>query len=737
MIAPTVRNELRGAAPFSPVTGPLQDKLPRERLRGMESFFEPKSVAVAGVSTDPNKLGSIIFSNLVANRDEGLLKAKVYAMNPSHDHIGGEPCYASIGALPEAPELLIVAVPESITPALILDAARRGVKAAVMVTSGYAEAGKGDVEKEIGKVAASHGMRILGPNTIGLLDTRSGVDSLFLRPTKKLPDGTEIVSLLNPLEGGVAIITQSGHLGETISEELAADGVGIRALVGTGNQLDVSVEDVMQYFADDPHTKVMAVYLEGVRDGRRFMQVAHYASRKKPVVVFKVGKTDVGARAALTHTASMVGDYDVYRAALRQAGVVEAVSLQELTDYSVALSMLPMVTGNRLAIVTNAGGVGAIAADEAQKLGLRVEPLGDASRKRLRTEFRDEAFVSNASFGNPIDLTASVTTGEFVRATRSVLALPEYDLGILMPTHQAPAIDHDVGQRLGDVVEASKKPVVAAVIGNSPLASKIHSEFMARGVPSFPTPERAVRALAAAATYAKLRGNVGGPLVLRGKTHASRVRPGPMTPLEVSKLLRSYGIDEPMSAVVKSSKDFRSLRRFHFPVACKLVAEGALHKTEAGGVLLNVAGVDEVESAFDRFSKAAKRKRMKFQGMLVQEMVGKSVELILGGTRDPTFGPVVVFGLGGTYTELLRDYSLAVAPVSPNEVQRTLSQTSLGRILAGYRGGPKANIDRLAKVVSSFSRIMVENPRIDQMEVNPLMANGSDVLAVDARVVLG
>ena len=300
---------MKSTAPFSHTTATREvGGLPSERLRGMESFFEPKSVAVAGVSTDPNKMGSIIFANLLANRRKGVLRASVYALNPAHDHIGDEPCYASIGSLPEVPELLIVAVPESLTLGLIRAAARAGAKAAVIVTSGYAEAGRGDVEMMLGRVAARSGMRILGPNTIGLLDTRTGVDSLFLRPTKRLPDGREIVALLSPLKGGVTIITQSGHLGETISAELAANGVGIRALVGTGNQLDVSVEDVMEYFADDQQTRVMAVYVEGIRDGRRFMQVARYASRRRPRVVFKVGKTAVGARAALTHTASLVGD---------------------------------------------------------------------------------------------------------------------------------------------------------------------------------------------------------------------------------------------------------------------------------------------------------------------------------------------------------------------------------------------------------------------------------------------
>lgn len=703
----------------------------------MKSFFRPRSIAVAGVSTDPNKMGSIIFSNLVANRKKGLLKARVYALNPAHDHIGDEPCYPSIEALPEVPELLIVAVPESLTPELMRTAARARVKAAVMVTSGYAEAGKGDVEKAIGEDAAKQGMRILGPNTIGLYDTRSGVDSLFLRPTKELPGGGRVVCLLSPLEGGVVIITQSGHLGETISAELASNGVGIRALVGTGNQLDVSVEDVMQYFADDPHTRVMAVYLEGLRDGRKFMQVARYASRRKPVVAFKVGKTDVGARAALTHTASLVGNYDVYRSAFRRAGVVEAESLQELADFSVALSMLPPAPGNRLVIITNAGGVGAIAADEAQRVGLRVDPLSERAKNKLRSEFKGQPFVANASFGNPIDLTASATTDQFVRATRSVMSAAECDLLVLMPTHQAPAMDYDVGRRLTGVVAGSAKPTAVVTIGQDPLAKEIHGEFMTEGIPSFPTPERAVRALAAASAYASLRRSSTALRKRSMRSHRFAIRSGLPGGQEASSLLRSYGISEPRSVVVRSPRDLEKLVRLDYPVACKLLSEGLLHKTDAGGVVLDVPDAARAKAVFHRFEKSAESRGARFVGMLVQEMVGKSVELILGGTRDPAFGPVVAYGLGGIYTEVLRDYAVEVAPASREDVRATLLQGRLGTILGGYRGGPKVDVDRLAEVISSFSRIMFDNPQIDQMEVNPLMANEEGVLAVDVRVILG
>ena len=711
--------------------------MPRERLRGMESFFEPKSVAVAGASTDPNKMGSIIFANLLANRRRGLLRANVYALNPSHDRIQDEPCYPTMDALPETPELLVAAVPESQTQSLIRAAAEKGVRAAVVVTSGYAEVGKGDVEREMGKVASDHGMRVLGPNTIGLLDTRSGVDTLFLRPTKRLPDGGEMVSLLKPLQGGIVVITQSGHLGETVSEELAARGVGIRALVNTGNQLDVSAEDVLEYFVDDPHAKVMVVYIEGIRDGRRFMEVARHASKRKPVVVFKVGKTDVGARAALTHTASMVGDYGVYRAAFRQSGLVEAGSLEELVDYSIALSMLPAATGDRLVVITNAGGVGAIAADEAEKAGLRVEPLAEGSQARVRSEFSLEAFASNASFGNPIDLTASVTTDGFVRATRSVLALPECDLVVVLPTHQAPGMEYDVGRRLGDAVAASKKPVAAAVIGSSELAYRIQGELTARSVPSFPTPERAVRAVAASVEYAKMKELARGPAAGLGRARLRfGRRRGAMRPSEVGRLLRAYGIREPRSVVVRSARELDRGPGLRFPVACKMVSASVPHKKDAGGVVTDVADVEKAKSALAGFTKVARRKGIKLEGMMVQEMVEGGVELILGGIRDRTFGPVVVLGLGGTYTELLHDYTVAVAPLTSSEARELIVQAKFRRVLEGYRGGPEVSIDRLSRVVSRFSKMMAENPRLEEAEINPLIATARGALAVDARGVL-
>ena len=710
--------------------------MPLKSLRGMTSFFEPKSIAVAGVSADQNKLGSIVFTNLVENQKKGILKASVYALNPAHDRIGDQTCYPSIEALPEIPELLIVAIPEAQTLALIRAAAREGVKAAIMITGGYAETGKAGVEEEIGKAAAKNGMRILGPNTIGLVDTWSGVDSLFLRPAKTLPDGSQVESMLKPLRGEVAVVTQSGHLGEVVAEELAASGVGVRAIVGTGNQLDVSVEDVIDYFAGDKHTRVISVYLEGLRDGRRFMGVAARAARRKPLVVFKVGKTSVGAQAALTHTASLVGDYEVYQAALRQSGAIEARSLQELVDFSVSLLMLPPTKGKRLAIVTNAGGVGAIAADEAAALGLKVEPLAGDARREVQSAFSGEAFMDNASLGNPVDLTASVSSDQFVRVVELVAARPEFDLVLVLPTHHAPGMEYDVAGKLSEVIKQSSKAVACCVIGHSEFASRIHMEFMSKGIPSFPTPERAVRALATAPEYAASKKAAWEASIPARRPWRFTRKRGALRPEEVSNLLRSYGIEEPKSTIVMKAKDLQRLEKVGFPVVCKLLSPGALHKTELGGVTLDVRDVGEAELALERFQRVAAKERVRFDGMLVQEMVKGGVELLLGGARDPTFGPVVVLGLGGVYAELLRDYRLALSPVTAREARRMLIGEGLAKAIGGYRGGPRVKTSRLCDLVSAFSRIMVDNPSIEQMEVNPLIATQNRILAADTRVML-
>lgn len=700
--------------------------------RPLNSFFSPRSVAVAGVSPDDDKLGSIIFENLLRNRKAGVLKADVFPLNPKHAMLRGTKCYPGLNALPVTPELLVVATPAEPALELVREASKAGVKAVVLIPGGFSEVGETGLQSSLLKAAGE--MRVLGPNTIGLLDTTTGVETLFIRPTKSLPGGREMVSHFTPKSGGVVVVTQSGHLGEVVSEELTSKGIGIRALVGTGNQLDVTVPEVIRHFSNDSRTKVIAAYLEGIPDGRAFMEAVATASRTKPVVVLKVGRTDVGARAALTHTASIVGDYETYRAALRQSGGLEARTFQELVDSCVMFSTAAPARGRRLAIVTNAGGVGALVADAAETEGMLVAAPTDISLVALKSEFEGRGFIANASLSNPFDITATASTEDFVRFTEAVVQLDDYDAAIILPTHQTPAIGYDIASRL---IPASKggKPVVMCVIGNSEFADSMRAEFGRENVPSFPTPERAADALSMFVGRSTRRpvATLSRPaprLRLKGLGHFQ----GPLPSETVHRLLRAFGIPTPDSTIVRSELEVRAGKVPKFPVACKLLSAGLVHKSDIRGVILDVKDPASLESAYRELKELSRRAHLRFEGVLVQGMKS-GVEVLLGATRDPVFGPTVVFGAGGRHAEAMKDYAVSVAPIGVAEARAMIKRTKVASILEDPRGGRPADLAKLAAVVSEFSRILPSNPSISEVEINPLMVDGGIISAVDARAV--
>jgi acetyltransferase len=681
-------------------------------------------------------MASIVYWKLLQNSKDGVLKADIYPVNPAHGEIGGQKCYATLEEIPSPPELLVIAVPASHSLELVRSASAIGVRAVVMITSGFAETGRRELQEELARAVREGGMRVLGPNTMGMLDMRSGVDTLFLQPGKKLQSGEEVASLLKPLRGGVVIVAQSGHLGEIITEELAANEVGIRALVVTGNQMDVSVEDIIGYFGEDDETRVIAVYLEGLRDGRRFMRVASSVARRKPIVVLKAGRTKAGASAALTHTASLVGNYEVYRAAFRECGVLEAKNIQELVDFCICFSLASQKPGKRLLIVTNAGGVGALAADQAVESGLLVERLRSATAASLRARFKDSPFFSNATVGNPLDLTASVQTADFADAASIALGAKEFDMGLVLPTHQAPAIDPSISTAVVEAIKKTGKAACVSVMGRAELSRQIHRQFILNGIPSYPTPDRAVRALAAYYDHSRLSlktrriTNVGR----RDKLSLAAAERGLLSPRDVRRVLAHYSVPQPRSIVLRDLSEI-GRGRVRFPVACKLVSAGLPHKSDSGGVLLNVKSKEELSSSFSRLKKLAARLHVGFDGMLVQEMVTDGTELILGTTRDSTFGPTIAFGAGGTTAELFRDYAVAVAPVNEAQARDMVASTKVSRVLGGFRGSVAVDTKRLCTLISRFSRVLVENPSLGEAEINPLIANRDGFFAADARVV--
>lgn len=709
-------------------------KVVKMKDENIRAFFTPRGIAVVGVSADPNKPSSAIFKRLLENREAGLLKVPLYPVNPKYKEIDGYEVYPSVSAIEGYVDLVIISIPAELTPQVIEDCGRKGVKAVVVISGGFAESGRKDLEENLVSTARKYGIRVMGPNTIGLLDPYTGVDTLFLPRRKKLSTGEELESLPEPKPGNLAIITQSGALGEIIMDTLSKSGVGVRALIGVGNQADLGVEEFMEYFAEDEKTKTILLYLEGVRDGRKFMRSAYKASQKKPVIVLKAGKSGAGAKAAFTHTASMVGNIEVYRGVFRQLGIVEARDIEELVDFGKAFSYLDPPKGKRLLIVSNAGGAAVLASDAAPQYGLQLPPPEEEEVRRLEELKERGVILPMVVISNPIDLTGSATNEAMVEAYRALAFSDKFDMHLVIPTHQPPTLDERVIQEMAKVAKEAGKPLVGCELGESEWSKLFRRLMDEAGIPSYPTPERAVRALYGLTLYRR-KGFL--ELELAKEDRLTWLPKGEMGMETASRILKEYGIQVPESGFAKTPEEASHIsEEIGFPVVLKAKVAGISHKTDIGGVVAGLRNGQDVERAFRELSKRVSASGFNFQGAYVQRMVS-GVEMILGSIRDEQFGPIVTVGVGGIYTELLRDISVRVAPISKEEALEMLEELRLKKLLEGFRGTEGVDKEALAELLERFSRILPENPSIKQMEINPLMGRGKELYAVDVRGFIG
>ena len=467
----------------------------------MNTFFEPKGVAIIGASRRSMKAGHVIFKNFVINKQRNLFKAKLYPVNPNEKTIQGFQCFPSILDIKDEVDLAVIVVPAKIVPRIMKEIAKKGVKAVVIISSGFSEVGNNKLEEEVTAIAKKAGIRVLGPNCLGVYDSETGVDMLFLPETKTLTTGDEVVATPRPRPGPIAIVTQSGAFGAAALDYLSGKQMGVSKFVSFGNKADITASEMLEYLLFDPKTQVILFYAESIDNGREFMTVARKVTSKKPIVALKVGKSDAGARAAASHTGSIAGSDRIYSSAFKQVGVLRAADLESFFDMGKALAFQSPVDGNNIAIITDAGGPGIMAVDECVAQGLNVKKFSEetiAKFEKLKNERKIPRFATNL---NPVDLTGSVTSEMFEKGTQILFEDPEINGIIVLGLHHLPALQEDFVDRVAELRNKYNKSVVACDVGETEMALHIRSRFDKLGIPSYFSPEDAARGMAALVNY--------------------------------------------------------------------------------------------------------------------------------------------------------------------------------------------------------------------------------------------
>ena len=704
-------------------------------VASMRPLLAPRTVAVVGASREPGSIGARLLHAIVT----GGFAGRIYPINPNAAQLERLRCYPTIADAPHDVDLALIAVPTSAVVGVVEQCADAGVKALAVITAGFAETGEaGRVRQQqlVDKVRG-HGLRMLGPNCMGLLNTAANqrLNASF--------------SAIVPPAGRVAFSSQSGALGLAILELATQRQIGLSAFVSVGNKADVSSNDLLEYWEADEATAVILLYLESFGNPRRFARIARRIGRKKPIVALKAGRTQAGVRAAASHTAALAASDVAVDALFQQSGVIRAETIDEMFDIAACLDLQPLPAGRRVAIVTNAGGPGILTVDACEGNGLTVAPLSPETRARLRKFLPPEASV-----GNPVDMVASAGPDAYRQTVEATLRAPECDALVVVYTPVDPRSAPSTLQAIGDGIAAARRagatrnPVLACLMAGPERLRQL--EAAGERVPTYAYPENCARALAHVARYAEWRAQTP-PLLWtfddihvddgRGVCrHALEARgEGWLTGDEVGAVLGAYSLPLAAGMLAHSSDDAAAFAHvLGFPVAAKLASRKLPHKTDAGGVQLNLGSEAAVRSAYDDILARGRRlvKDEDVDGILIQPMITGGVETMIGVSFDPVFGPLVAFGLGGIHVEILGDVRFRIAPLTDRDADDLLHEIKGVRLLQGYRGHPPADIDALRELVLRISRLAIDIPEIAEVDLNPVIAltPGHGCRIVDARI---
>ena len=690
-------------------------------------FFDAKGVAILGASTNPKKLSYGILENLVSYGYKG----EVYPVNPNATEILGRKAYASIADVPDPVELAVVVLPVTVIMETMREIGERGIKAVVIITGGFRELGEegAKVELAVKELARSYGMRVVGPNCVGTIDVRTGLDSTFI---KGLPQA-----------GPIAFISQSGAICGGVIDLIINSRIGFSHFASLGNEMDVTETDMLEYFAEDENVNVIAMYVEGIQDGPRFMEVARRVSQKKPIVFLKAGKNDAGAKAVSSHTGSLAGSYAAYQAALSQAGVVEVETISQLFNVAWALGTQPLPAGKRVAITTNAGGAAALAADSLAFNGFELAKISPEIQQKLRTKLNPSAQVSN-----PVDMLGSVSPEDYIWSLGNLDADEGVDvlLPILVPQSLVDTLG--VAKAWVEIGKQTNKTLLTCLMGER---STLESEqwLNMAGVPVFAYPDEAGRVLKGMQQYKQVLSkppfkpieakNIDHNKMAAALALANGARA--VGEYETRIMLEAYGIrNVPGDLAMDVDEALMIADKSGYPVVMKIVSEDILHKSDSGGIALNILNPEQLRVEYDAMLAriAQIEPSARIRGVMVEQMAPKGLEVIIGMRRDPTFGPLMMFGLGGTMVELLKDISFKVAPLTSEDIDEMIEKTLAGKLLKGYRSSAKADIKAVKDTIARLSQLSLDNPAISEIEINPLIVypEGQGAISLDSRAIM-
>ncbi len=694
-------------------------------------FLNPKSIAVIGASERTGTVGKAIVSNIMNG-----YKGEIYPITPSSETVFGRKAYKSVMDVPTNIDLAVVVTPSKIVPSVMEECGKKNVRGAIIITAGFKEiGGEGEsLQKQVGEISKKYGIRIIGPNCLGVMNLapQTMMNSTFLKVT--------------PKTGNIALVSQSGAICAALVEDAIAQDIGFSSVISMGNKVDMNENDILEMFLDDEQTKVVVMYLEDLADGRKFIDICRKMTKeakiKKPVLVLKAGRTPEGAKAAMSHTGALMGSDEVYDAIFAQAGAIRVDTMQELFDYATAFAKQPL-PGDGVVIVTNAGGPGILSTDALSKYGTKMANIEDIRPKI------DAAIPTYGSSRNPVDIVGDADYNRFDKVLSLVLDHPNVGAAVVMCTPSA-TLDYDGLARV--VVKMSKtkgKTILASLMG---LAEGVENrKIMSEGgVPYYLYAELAIRALKSMYDY---RSWINTPKsdVKSFKVDRERVREifdnvrkqnrSHLIEEEGYEILKAYGFPVPASILAKDENDcMKAAQKIGFPVVMKIASPDIIHKSDAGGVKVGLRNDEEVRNAYNSIISNARNYKSdaKIMGVLVQEMVKGGKETIIGAKQDPKFGPLVMFGMGGIYVEVLKDVVFRLAPIDGYEAEHMVASVRTSKILRGVRGEKPSDINALVECLQRLSQLVTDFPEITEFDMNPLlvMEEGKGCKSVDVRIGL-